>query len=122
MGSRTQSIIALSTAEAELLALNTTAAEALFLQNLLRDMGHENVPIELHTDSSAALGIISREGAGRVKHIHVRHLWLQQMLREKKLVIKKCTSLENLADVLTKHLPVARMQELCRAMGLEFHA
>ena len=120
MGSRTQSIIALSTAEAELLALNTTAAEALFVQNLLRDMGHEDVPIELLTDSSAALGIVSREGAGRVKHIHVRHLWLQQMLREGKLKISKCSTEENLADLLTKHLSVTRMRKLAHDIGLDY--
>ena len=76
LGSKTQATVALSVAEAELLALCTAAADALFLQSFLRDMEVE-VSIEMFTDSSSAIGILSREGALRVKHLDVELLWLQ---------------------------------------------
>ena len=101
-------MIALCTAEAELMGLNTAAAESIFVRNILEDMGFVDVPIHIYGDSSAALGAINREGAGKMKHIHVRQLWLQQMLREKRLKVFKISTEENVADLMTKHLSAKR--------------
>ena len=43
---------------------------------LLGDLGVE-VEVQANTDSSAAKSIASRRGAGRVRHVEVRELWVQ---------------------------------------------
>ena len=62
-----QSIVATSTAEAELYAGNRAATESMGVQAFAKDLGRA-VTIRLHIDSSAALSIISRTGLGRAKH------------------------------------------------------
>ena len=72
-----QSIVATSTAEAELYAGNRAATESMGVQAFAKDLGRV-VTIRLHIDSSAALSIISRTGLGKAKHIEIQHLWLQE--------------------------------------------
>ena len=73
----TQATVALSSAEAELNASIKAAQEGLSLRNLLVEMGEECF-LELRGDSSANDGIIKRAGAGKVRHLSVRQLWLQE--------------------------------------------
>ena len=68
-----QSIVATSTAEAELYAGNRAATESMGVQAFAKDLGRV-VTIRLHIDSSAALSIISRTGLGKAKHIEIQHL------------------------------------------------
>ena len=88
-----------------------------FVQHILEEIGYERLPITIFTDSSAALGTINREGAGRLKHIEVKCLWLQQALRRKLFDIQKVNTYDNPADLLTKHLPIKTMIEYSRRFG-----
>jgi len=80
--SRTQATIALSSAEAELYAINTGAAEALHFQNLLTDFLNSNkANIKIHTDSSSGKSIATRIGTGKkTKHVELKHLFLQPLV------------------------------------------
>ena len=74
--SGTQATIALSSAEAELIALVKGAAEGLALRSLIADLGEE-CSLRVHVDSSAAIGICRRTGVGKVRHLDTRLLWAQ---------------------------------------------
>ena len=65
-------------------------------------MGLE-VKFELLTDSSAAMGMVMREGAGRVKHLDIKSLWIQERESLGDLKVKKIPRLENWSDLLTHH-------------------
>ena len=67
----TQATVALSSAEAELVSLVRGAAEGLGLQSLAGDLGHE-ARLRVRVDSSAAIGICSRTGVGKVRHLDTR--------------------------------------------------
>ena len=98
----TQEIVALSSAEAELYALTKGAAQALGVLSLLADFGVE-LNGTVHTDASAAIGIIRRKGLGKIRRLNVRYLWLQDQTRTgTKLAITKVPGLDNPADVVTK--------------------
>ena len=43
-----------------------------------------------------------RSGLGKVRHIEVNQLWLQEKVRNKEIELRKVSGLENLADALTK--------------------
>ena len=78
--STTQDVIALSSGEAELYALVKGACHGIVLRSLMKDFG-QHVSLNIHTDASAAKGIVSRRGIGRVRHIEVSELWIQYLVR-----------------------------------------
>ena len=100
-GSSTQTIISLSSGEAEFYGGVRAACRLLGLQSLFRDLGFE-LPVTLHTDSTAAKGLASRRGAGRVRHIHCPALWLQQAIAKRQLTIAKKLGKELSPDIGTK--------------------
>ena len=100
--SSTQSVIALSSAEAELNALVKLTSEALGIKNTMAEHGKDYSIIAL-TDSSASNGILHREGCGKVKHLETRQLWLQGHVADKRLEVKKIPREINCADALTHH-------------------
>ena len=73
--SSTQTIIALSTGEAELYAINNTATTSLGLQSLLTDLGVQ-MDIRVFTDATTGKSIATRRGLGKVRHISVNKLWM----------------------------------------------
>ena len=78
--SRAQDAITLSSAEAELVALGKLAMEVLGVRSMCEEWKLSRVEqaSELYADASAALSIAKRQGAGKMRHINVKSLWLQQ--------------------------------------------
>ena len=58
----------------------------------------------LWADASAALSIAKRQGAGKMRHINVKTLWLQEKEIQKVLSYSKIKGEDNPADGLTKHV------------------
>ena len=69
--------MALSSGEAEYYGLVRAGAQAIGIQSILRDLGIER-RIRLKTDASVAKSVASRRGAGKIRHIEVNQLWLQE--------------------------------------------
>ena len=115
----TQGSVALSSAESELAAAVRGVTEGLFLQNLLRFFDHE-ISLRLGTDSSAALGVTQRLGAGkRLRHVQTHMFFIQHLVKEKKLVVVKEDGKSNVADIGTKHLPFAAMNKILAKLGMK---
>ena len=104
--SSTQATVALSSAEAELYALTKGASQALGLVTLLADLGVE-VQAAVHTDARAAIGIVRRSGLGKLRHLNVRYLWLQDQVASGSMALHKVHGLINTADLVTKYLAQA---------------
>ncbi|MBS94029.1 MAG: hypothetical protein CL799_06265 [Chromatiales bacterium] len=100
--SSTQSSIALSSGEAELNGVVRGSGVGLGYQSLLRDLGIE-APVRVWTDSSAAIGICSRQGLGKLRHLDTHTLWVQQAVRCKRIDLRKIDGDTNPADIFTKH-------------------
>ena len=99
--SRTQRGRSLSSAEAEYYAIVTGVAEAPAVQALAEEMGWK-MSVRVHTDSSAAKAVASRRGLGKLRHIELKYLWVQELVREQRIAIKKINGLDNPANCLTK--------------------
>jgi hypothetical protein len=99
----TQKKITLSSGEAELGAVVRGFSEALGIQSVARDLGADVEP-EVHADSSAAIGICRRSGIGKVRHLAVAQLWVQDLVRSKACRLFKVLGTENPADLMTKPL------------------
>ena len=80
------------------------------MMSLAEDFG-EKMTGEVRSDSSAAIGIASRAGLGKLRHLETHTLWVQQKVRDKQLKLFKLFKLpgkENPSDLMTKH-KTARM-------------
>ena len=113
-----QSNIALSSCEAELNAALKGAVEGLNVQRLAAPLG-DRLTLELRTDASTSRGVILRQGVGEVRHLHVKQLWLQEVVAAWELSIVKILRVENCADALT-HPWGANEQPFWEAMGICF--
>ena len=74
------------------------------------DLGHR-VRVEVRTDSSAAKGISSRRGLGKVRHIELNQLWLQDQVARGKVSVRKIRGEDNISDSLTKHSNHERIKQ-----------
>jgi hypothetical protein len=108
--SGTQATIALSSAEAELIAAVHAAAEGLAVRSLVRDFG-QDCGLRILVDSSAAIGICKRTGVGKIRHLDTRLLWIQEAVRDGTLEVMKVLGTENPADLMTKHLGAEQITE-----------
>ena len=99
----TQPIVSLSSGEAEYYGIVKGASVGLGLRSILKDLGVE-VAIRVNTDASAATGMANREGLGKVRHIEVNRLWIQDRAANGDIEIHKVNGKEHRADILTRHV------------------
>ena len=118
--STTQRVVALSSGEAECYAAIKGASEGLGFLGGCADLGiwtNGAVSLRVLTDSSACKGICQRTGLGKIRHIDVAMLWLQDLVRKGKIQMSKIPGKENPADFLTKYLPGVKVASISRALG-----
>ena len=101
--SRTQNNGTLSSAEAELYAMVKCTAEMLGVKSMMKDWGRDKGGT-LYADSTAALGIAKRKGAGTLRHININTLWVQEVQDREGVTYQKVLGTENPADLMTKYL------------------
>ena len=116
--SKSQHVVSLSSAEAELYAAVKAATETIGVATLAKDLGME-YKVRVAVDATAAIGTLSREGLGKAKHISVQFLWLQERIREKQIAIEKVHTSANSADMFTKALTERVNMEHLWRMGIE---
>jgi len=81
------------------------------MQSIMHDLGWY-CKIRLLVDSSAAKSIASRTGLGKLRHLEIQFLWLQECVRRGKVVLSKVRGDINPADVLTKPKSLEDMRSL----------
>lgn len=117
----TQKGVTLSSGEAELAGVVKGTSEALGLQSVALDLGIE-VAVRVRADSSAALGICQRSGIGKVRHLAVAQLWVQEKVKNQEISLYKVLGLENPADMCTKHLARPALNKCLAKLGVRFEA
>ena len=115
--SNRQGSVALSSGEAEFYAAGKAAVEALGARSLFADLGWR-ANLQICMDAEAARAIASRQGIGKVRHLEVRYLWLQDQVRRGAIRLVKVWGKENPADVLTKPMGFGDAMRLLRLLNL----
>ena len=114
--SRTQPTLALSSGEAELAAAVLGATESLGMTSVLSDFGL-TAAICMRSDATAAIGMVQREGLGKVRHLACSDLWIQQRIRRGDLQVGKWPGPQNPSDLGTKGLDAESIGRHLGAMG-----
>ncbi len=104
--SQTQDTIPSSSGESEFCGISQAAAMGLGMKGVMKDSG-AGVEAQVNTDSSAAKSIRAKGGAGRVRHIEVRELSVQDRVVRGEFKIVKVKGEDNVANGFTKHVPAA---------------
>jgi len=118
--SSTQPTVSLSSGEAEFYGLVKASGIGLGFKALFEDFG-TNLPVEVWTDSSAAIGVVGRQGLGRLRHLDTHSLWVQQAVRSKRIKVRKVRGDDNVADLCTKHLSSRdRISYLLNLLGCHY--
>ena len=98
----TQSVISLSSGEAEYYAMVKGATVAFWDSGACLGEVGLKLHVRLKCDASAAVGIVMRKGLGKVKHIEVTQVWLQEKVAEGLISVMKVGAKENVSGGLTK--------------------
>ena len=109
--SKSQSNVALSSAEAELNATVKGLSELIGLYHLIEETQRVTVNLVLRTDASACKGMLLRHGTGKVKHLSVKQLWAQECVRAYDVTIQRVPREKNPSDVLTHSVSHPTMEK-----------
>ncbi len=108
--SKLQSIVALSTFEAEYVAMCEVGKEAVWLRYLLAELGFQkrSIPVTLYAENQGSIALSNNpEFHCRTKHIDLRFHWIREVVSMKQLNIVYIPKAEMAADSLTKSLPAS---------------
>ena len=119
--SKLHSSVALSTTEAEYMALSASTQEVVFLRQLLLNLGEfSGGPTPMFEDNEGCEALATNTiTTAKTKHIDIRHHFARDLVKSKTLDIVWITTTEMIADILTKiSLPtLAHKKHTDRMMG-----
>ena len=115
-----QKCVALSTAEAEYVALSATVQEALWLQQLTNDLVNMSVQeMTVYEDNESTISLAKNQYLyGRMKHIDIKYHFIRDMVETGRIRLSYCPTENMIADILTKGLPTKRFEKLRRLAGV----
>ena len=112
--SKKQACVALSTAEAEYIALAGTAQESLWLQQLFSDLqkGPTKKMVIFEDNQSAISMAKNPQFHSRSKHIAIKYHFIREQVRNGKVELKYCRTNDMVADIMTKGLSGKQFEKL----------
>ena len=117
-----QTSVALSTAEAEYIALSGAAQEAAWLHKLLRELGFPvEGPITIYEDNQSAICLSkSNRNHPKTKHIDIKYNYIRSVINQNIVEVEYCPTSEMLADIFTKGMTSDKFVKLRNLLGLVF--
>lgn len=118
--SKKQSVVALSSCEAEYVAGSFAACQGVWIEELLRELKIVmKTPLQLKIDNVSAINLSKNPVShGRSKHIEVRYHFLRDLVNKERVILQYCNTEVQLADFLTKALKVDRFEALKKKAGI----
>ena len=103
--SQIQKLVAMSSMEAELIALCAAALAAVFIRNILAGFRKPQQPTVIYEDNNAA-AIVAQSAViqRRARHIDLRYFKVRELVSTGQVSIKRINSADNCADVFTKNV------------------
>ena len=118
--SKRQSTVALSTTEAEYVALSTATQEAIWLRSLLKGMGFaQKSPTTIFEDNQGTIALAKNPiRQPRTKHIDIKYHFTRDAITKGETQLTYCPTNLMVADILTKAIPRHQFEELRKKLGV----
>ncbi|GJZ56211.1 retrovirus-related pol polyprotein from transposon TNT 1-94 [Tanacetum coccineum] len=117
--SKKQNCTAMSSAEAEYVALSASCAQVMWMRTQLQDYGFNYNKIPLYCDSQSAIAISCNPVQhSRTKHIHTRYHFIKEQVENGIIELYFVRTEYQLADMFTKALPGDRFKYLVIRIGM----
>ena len=101
-----QKVVALSTTEAEYIALTEAVKESLWLRGLAGELRLQDEKITVFCDSQSAIHLTRHQAHHeRTKHVDIRYHFIRDILDKEQAEVLKVETEDNPADMITKVLP-----------------
>src|SRR6187200_353775 len=114
--SRLQKSVALSTTEAEYMAIAEAAKELVWLKSFLAELGLQQDNCVLHCDNESAVHLAKNPVfQSRTKHIQMRYHFIRELITDGMVNLQKILGTENPADMFTKVVTTEKLR-LCMAL------
>nr|GFA99594.1 retrovirus-related Pol polyprotein from transposon TNT 1-94 [Tanacetum cinerariifolium] len=117
--SKKQDCTAMSSSEAEYVALSASCAQVMWMKIQLQDYGlsYNNIPLYCISQSAIAISCNPVQHS-RTKHIHTRHHFTKKQVKNGIIELYFVRTKYQLADMFTKALPEDRFKYLVRRIGM----
>ncbi|KAL3720851.1 hypothetical protein ACJRO7_005629 [Eucalyptus globulus] len=118
--SKKQSIVTLSTTEAEFVAATSCACQAIWLRKILEELQFKQQKATIiYCDNSSAIKLSKNPVLhGRSKHIDVKYHFLRDLTKDEVVELVFCRSEDQVADIFTKLLKLSMFQKLRKLLGV----
>lgn len=118
--SKKQETTAQSTAEAEFIAANSAAKQAIWLEKIMIDLLEaQEESTKIFVDNQAAIAIAGDPVfQGKTKHFRIKIYYLREVQKEGEVRRVYCQTKNQWADILTKVLVRGRFEDLRRMIGI----
>jgi hypothetical protein len=120
--SKKQRTVALSSTEAEYMALSEATQEAVWLKAFMRELGEDagDGALTVYEDNQGAIALAKNpEFHKRTKHIDIRYHFVREKVEDGQVVLEYCPTQEMLADLMTKPIAAAQFDALRTKLGIQ---
>ncbi|GKB76170.1 retrovirus-related pol polyprotein from transposon TNT 1-94 [Tanacetum coccineum] len=118
--SKKQRSTAISTTEAEYIAMSGCCAQILWMRSQLKDYGFDFNKIPLYCDNKSAIALCCNNVQhSRSKHIDIRHHFIREQVENRVVELYFVETNYQLADILTKASPRERFEFLLPRLGMK---
>lgn len=115
-----QSTIALSTTEAEFMALAKGIKEAIWLNGLMTEIDQGQNPVDIYCDNQSVIHLLKDQmHHERTKHMGIKYNFICKAVAKKTIRVKKIHTSQNPVDMMTKLLTSTRFTILMNLVGLK---
>ena len=89
------------------------------MQSIVKELGFD-ISVRIHSDACAAIGIARRRRLGKIRHLDVEDLWVQQEIRDRSVDLVKVLGAENPADILTTYVAADLLNKMLQKIGMVY--
>lgn len=115
--SKKKATTTLSTSEAQYIVATSATCQVVWLRRVLADLQQEQKgATNIFCDKKSATSMINNPTFhSRIKHIDIHHHFIHDLVAKEEIILKYCSTQEQLADILMKALS---KEKLCYFRGL----